>query len=153
MFKKALTFSILVFMCACAQAEITIQNAWVRGTVEQQKATGAFMQIKSTTLVHLIKVSSPNIPTIQIHEMKMEGDMMKMREIKTLAIPADEVLELKPGAYHIMLMGLNTQLKEGTEVPLVLTFQNADKTMQTVEVKAGVWPLTASAKSTSMYPK
>ena len=66
----------------------------------------------------------------------MDKDVMKMRQIMSLDLPAGKAVELKPGSYHVMLMGLNAQVKEGDIVPLTLTVEGKDKKTQTIEVKA-----------------
>jgi len=75
---------------------------------------------------------------VQIHEMKMENDVMKMRAISRLDLPAGKAVELKPGGYHVMLMGLKQQLKDGDTVPVVLVIEGKDGKRETVEVKAPV---------------
>jgi len=75
----------------------------------------------------------------------MAGDMetMTMREVDSIELPAGEMVELKPGGYHVMLMDLQAQVKEGDEVPLTLTIENKDGSRQTLEVKAAARPLNA----------
>ena len=122
----------------------TVTDAWVRGTVAGQKATGAFMQLKSPADTALVAAASPVAKIVEIHEMKMEGGMMKMNAVDKLALPAGKAVDLKPGGYHVMLMDLVKPLKEGDTVPLQLTFEDKAGKKQTVEVKALVRPLTAS---------
>nr|MBP6156051.1 copper chaperone PCu(A)C [Polaromonas sp.] len=87
---------------AQAQNQVTIKEPWVRGTVAQQKATGAFMQISTDKEVRLIEAKAPVsiAGVVEIHEMAMEKDVMKMRQIKGLDIAPGKVTELKPGGYH-----------------------------------------------------
>ena len=124
-----------------ALAQVTVADAWVRGTVTGQKATGAFMQLKSPADVALVAASSPVAKIVEIHEMKMEGGMMKMNAMDRLALPAGKAVDLKPGGYHVMLMDLVKPLKDGDTVPLQLTFEDKAGKKQTVEVKALVRPL------------
>ena len=121
---------------ACAQT--TVKDPWVRGTVAQQKATGAFMQIRSVQGGRLLSVSSPVAEVAEIHEMKMSGDVMKMAPVAGLDLPAGQVVELKPGGYHLMLIGLKQTLSDGDSVPLSLVVQNQDGKKETVELKLPV---------------
>ena len=124
--------------------EVTIREPWVRGTVRGQKATGAFMQLTATESATLVAVESPVAGTVQIHEMKMENDVMKMRAIQRLDLPAGKAIDLKPGGYHVMLMDLKQPLKKGETVPISLRFEGKDKTFKTIEIKAQVRELGAS---------
>ena len=125
-----------------ASAQVTVTDPWVRGTVAGQKATGAYMQLKSPTDAALVAVASLVAKIVEIHEMKMEGGMMKMSAIDKLALPAGKSVELKPGSYHVMLLDLVQPLKEGDTVPLKLSFEDKAGKKQTVEVKAQVKALT-----------
>ena len=123
--------------------EVTIKEPWVRGTVRGQKATGAFMQLTATESASLVAVESPVAGSVQIHEVKMENDVMKMRAIPKLDLPAGKSVELKPGGYHMMLMDLKQPLKKGEAVPIRLRFEAKDKTFKTIEIKAQVRELGA----------
>ncbi len=121
------------------QAQTTVQDPWVRGTVAQQKATGAFMKITSTAGGKLVSASSPVAGVVEIHEMAMDGNTMKMRALPAgLALPAGKAVELKPGGYHVMLMDLKAPLKNGQDVDLSLVVEGADGKKETVVVKAPV---------------
>lgn len=120
-----------------ATAQVAVKDAWVRATVPQQKSTGAFMQISSAKPVRLVGVSSPVAGIAEVHEMKMDGGVMKMRAVEALDLAAGQALELRPGSYHVMLMELKSPIKDGDSVPLSLVFEGADKKRETVEVKAG----------------
>ena len=135
---------------APAAAQITVKDAWVRATVAQQKATGAFMQISSVADAKLVEAKSPAAGTVEIHEMKMDNNVMKMRAVADVALPAGKTVELKPGGYHVMMMDLKAQVKEGDTVPLTLVFEGKDKKRETVEVKAVVKSLTGSAAKSEM---
>ncbi len=132
------------FAAAAAQAQVSVSGAWARGTVEGQKATGAFMQLRSADGAALVGVESPVAGVAEIHEMRMEGNTMRMRAIPRLELPAGQAVDLKPGGYHIMLMNLKAPLKKGESVPIRLKFQGKDGKPQEVEVKAEVRDLTAS---------
>ncbi len=126
-------------------AQTSVKDAWVRGTVAQQQATGAFMQITSASGGKLVSVSSPAAGVVEIHEMKMEGSTMKMRALPAgLDLPAGTTVELKPGAYHVMLLDLKAPLKAGDTVDLQLVVQGKDGKQETLAVKAPVKALAAT---------
>ena len=124
-----------------AFAQTTVKDAWVRGTVAQQKATGMFGQITSATGGRIVSVSSPVAGVVEIHEMAMEGSTMRMRAVAALELPAGKAVEFKPGGYHVMLMDLKQQMKTGDTVTVTLVIEGAGGKRETVEVKAPVRPL------------
>lgn len=134
----SLLLALSSLVSASANAQVTIKDAWIRATVAPQKVTGAFMQITSKQDMKLIAVSSKIADSAEIHSMEMEGDMMKMREIKDLPLPAGKTTELKPGGMHIMLFGLKKAVKEGEKITLHLTLEDNKKQRQQVEVQATV---------------
>lgn len=129
-----------------AHAQVTVKEPWVRATVAQQQATGAFMQLVSAQDARLVEVKSPVAGIVEIHEMAMDKDVMRMRAIKGLDLPAGKVVELKSGGYHVMLMDLKRQVKEGDTVPLTLVVEGKDKKLSSIDVKAPVRPLAAPGK-------
>lgn len=131
--------------CSPAFAQVTVKDPWVRATVPQQTATGAFMRLTSPSDARLVSASSPVAGTVELHEMKMENDVMKMRAIPGIDIPAGKGAELKPGGYHVMLMSLKSQMKEGDMVPITLVVEDKSGKRQTLEVKAPVKALTTSS--------
>lgn len=134
---KRYTFALAaVLLGGFAQAQVTVKDPWVRATVPHQKATGAFMQLVSVQDAKLLEVRSSVAGIVEVHEMAMVQDVMKMRAVDTLELPAGKVIELKPGGYHVMLMDLKGQVKEGDQVPLTLVVQTRDGQRQTLELKA-----------------
>ncbi len=129
---------------AMAQVAVDIKDPWVRATVAQQKATGAFMQLTAQSDSKLVEVKSPVAGVVEIHEMAMEKDVMKMRQVPGVALPAGKAVELKPGGYHVMLMDLKAQVKEGDTVPLTLVFEGKDGKRQNLDIKATAKPLAMS---------
>ena len=118
------------FITTCAVSafaqNVTVTDAWARATVQGQKATGAFMKITVKDNAKLVGVSSPAAGVAEIHEMKMDKDVMKMAALPNgLDLPAGQAVELKPGGYHVMLMDLKAPLAKDTTVPVTLTFQDA----------------------------
>jgi copper(I)-binding protein len=131
-------------LAATAHAQVTVKDAWVRATVPQQKATGAFMQLQAAQDSKLISASSPLTPAVEVHEMAMQDNVMKMRQVPSVELPAGKTVELKPGGYHVMLMDLKQQVKEGDTVPLTLVIEGKDGKRRSVEVKAPVRALNAA---------
>ena len=105
-------------------ANVAVSDAWVRPTVTGQKATGAFLKLVAKENSKLLSVSTPIAGVAEIHEMKMEGNVMKMAPIPFLDLPAGKVVELKPGGFHLMLMDLKSPLEKGAKVPVTLKFQD-----------------------------
>ncbi len=126
----------LLLAAGVAQAQVVVTGQWVRATVPQQKATGAFMQIKSPADVKLVSVASPVAGVAEVHEMAMDNNVMRMRAVDALPVPAGKTVELKPGGYHVMLMDLKGQVKDGDTVPLTLVFEGPGKERSTVQVTA-----------------
>ena len=144
---KKLALAALLGLCTLpALAEVTVAEAWVRATVPAQKATGAFMHLKSDADARLVSAASPVAGVVEIHEMLMDKDVMKMSPIPGLELPAGQDVELKPGGYHVMLMDLQAQVKEGDAVPLTLVVENKDGSRQTLEVTAPARALNAPMK-------
>lgn len=104
---------------------VKAEAAWARASVQGQKATGAFMRLTAKDSTRLVRVESPAAGVTEVHEMKMEGDIMKMRAVPGLDLPAGKTVELKPGGYHVMLQDLKAPLMKDTSVPLTLVFQDA----------------------------
>lgn len=133
-------------LAANAWAQTSVKDAWVRGTVAQQLGTGAFMRITSAQGGRLVAAQSPVAKSAEVHEMAMQGDVMAMRAIESLELPAGKVVELKPGGHHLMLLGLKQPLKAGETVPLTLTVEGRDGRRETIEVQAAVKALGADPK-------
>jgi copper(I)-binding protein len=143
---KLAVIGLSLFAAQVAVAEVTVKDAWVRATVAQQKATGAFMTLQSSVDARVVAASSPIAGIAEIHEMKLENNVMKMRAVDGLELPAGKAVELKPGSFHVMLQDLKSQVKEGDEVLLQLTVEGKDKKRETVEIKAKVRGLTQTGK-------
>lgn len=119
-------------------APVTVDGAWVRASVQGQKATGAFMRLTASEATRLVGAASPAAGVTEVHEMKMEGDVMKMRAIPALELPAGKTVELKPGGYHVMLLDLKAPLAKDTAVPLTLVFQDAKGAESTLNLSVPV---------------
>jgi len=124
---------------------IKIENAYVRATAPGQPAAGAFMKIDNSGAAdQLVSASSPAAGEVQLHQMSMEGNVMKMGQVKDIAVPANGSVDLKPGGYHIMLMNIKAPLKAGETVPVKLKFAKAGE----VEVKL---PVNAVGSGMNMH--
>ena len=106
-------------------ATVKVEGAWARASVQGQKGTGAFMRLTAKDGTRLVRAESPAAGITEVHEMKMEGDIMKMRAVPALDLPAGKTVELKPGGYHVMLLDLKAPLAKDTSVPITLVFQDA----------------------------
>ena len=145
---KRFTLSMSLALASLASiAQVTVSEPWVRATVPQQKATGAFMKLQSAQDAKLISAKSAVAGVVEVHEMAMDAGVMKMRAVDGLALPMGKAVDLKPGGYHVMLMDLKSQLKDGDAVPLTLTFETKDGKRQTMEVKATARNMSAPAQS------
>lgn len=135
---KALVAAALLASAASLPAwaaNISVSDAWARATMPGQKVSGAYMKIQSDADARLISASSPAVPRVEVHEMKMDGDVMRMREVKAIELPKGKPVSLEPGGFHIMLMNLKNPIAAGEIVPLTLVVESGGK-QQTVEVKA-----------------
>ena len=141
---NALVLSFAAIAAIAAHAEVTIKDAWVRATVPQQMATGAFFQIQSNIDTRVISVQTPAAGVAEIHEMKMENNVMKMRAIEHLDLAAGKAVEFKPGGYHLMLMDLKKQIKAGDVIPLTLIVEGKDKKRESIEIKLKARSLNAA---------
>jgi periplasmic copper chaperone A len=128
----------LALLTLPALAQTTVKDAWVRGTVAQQKATGAFFSISSVGGGKLLSASSPAAGVVEIHEMMMDGSTMKMRAVPAVDLPPGKAVELKPGGYHVMLMDLKAPLTAGQSIDLTLVVEGKDGKQENITVKAPV---------------
>lgn len=116
-------------------ASISVTDAWARATMPGQKVSGAYMQIQADADARLVGVSSPEVPRVEMHEMKMDGDVMRMRELKAIDLPKGKSVSLEPGGFHLMLMNLKKPIAAGDVVSFTLVVESGGK-RQKVEVKA-----------------
>ena len=140
--KRAVIGLSLLGMALQVSSQTKVDDAWVRATVPTQSASGAFMTLTADSDSKLLSVASPVAKDVQIHEMSMKNDVMSMGPVKSVDLPAGKAVTFDPNGYHVMLMGLTGQLKEGETVLLTLTVENAKGEKETIEVKAPVRALT-----------
>ncbi|MFT4240668.1 MAG: copper chaperone PCu(A)C [Acidovorax sp.] len=126
---RAAAFTVAALAASAAahaqQAPVKAEAAWARASVQGQKGTGAFMRLTAPHGARLVRAESPAAGTTEVHEMRMDGDIMKMRAVPALDLPAGQAVELKPGGYHLMLLDLKAPLQKGGTVPITLVFQDA----------------------------
>ncbi|NUT77784.1 copper chaperone PCu(A)C [Pseudomonas sp. C1C7] len=119
-----------------ASAQTRVNDAWVRATVTGQHSTGAFMTLQADSDSKLVSVESPVAKLVQIHQSTMKDDVMSMRQVESVALPAGKPVSFDPNGYHIMLMDLTAQVADGSKVPLTLTVENAKGEKETIKVEA-----------------
>ena len=153
MTSKKLTHAILAAslaltgLSAAAQtAAVKVDGAWARATVQGQKASGAFMSLTAKDATQLVGVSTPVAGVAEVHEMKMDGDIMRMRAAPALDLPAGKKVDLKSGGYHIMLMDLKTPLAKDSSVPMTLLFRDTKGVESKLELKVPVSTTAPSGK-------
>ena len=137
-FSPLLLGAALLGLAFQVSAQTQVDDAWVRATVAGQQATGAFMTLTASTDSKLIEVQSPAAKLVQVHQMSMHNDVMSMKEVKSVDLPAGKPVSLDPHGYHVMLMDLVAQVKEGDKVPLTLIIENAKGEKESVQVEAPV---------------
>lgn len=131
-----------VMVWSLAGAQVTVEDAWVRATVPGQPVAAAYLKIRSAQTAKLVAVRAPVTARAEIHEMRMEGGIMRMRPVTRLALPAGKTVELKPGGYHLMLMDIVKPLRPGEVVPITLVIEGPDRRRQEVKIEAGVREMT-----------
>lgn len=107
---------------------LEIEQPWTRATAPTAPTAGGYLKIvnKGTTADRLVSARSAASAKVEVHEMKMDGNVMRMRELeKGLEIPAGGTVMLQPGGYHVMFMQLKEPFKEGTKIPVTLVFEKA----------------------------
>jgi len=137
-FRSAALAMCLIAPAAFAQ-NVSVQGAWARATVQGQKATGAFMTLTAKADSTLVGVSTSVAGVAQIHEMKMDGNVMQMRALpEGLPLPAGKPVALQAGGYHLMLMDLKLPLQKDSTIPLTLSFKDSKGVQSTQELRVPV---------------
>lgn len=119
-------------------APVSAAHAWARATVQGQRSSAAYMTLAATEPLTLVGASSPAAGTVEVHEMKMDGDVMRMRALPAVELPAGKPVELKPGGLHVMLTELKAPLATNSTVPLTLSFRNARGQTSRLELQVPV---------------
>jgi copper(I)-binding protein len=121
---SAVSAALFSFAAAAQAGQVEVKEAWARATPAKAENGAAYMTLVSPVPDRLVAASTPVAKKAELHLMSMEGGVMKMRQVSGVALPAGEPVVLKPGGYHIMLLGLTRQLEQGQTFPLTLTFEN-----------------------------
>jgi len=119
-----------------ASAQTQVEDAWVRATVPGQQATGAFMTITASSDSKLLSAQSSIAKTVQVHQSTIANDVMRMQPVEFVALPAGKAVTLDPHNYHIMLIDLVKQVKDGDKVLLDLTIENDEGEKESIKVEA-----------------
>ena len=117
---------------------ITVGHPYARATAPGQPNGGAYLKLVNAGGAddRLVSVSADVARSVELHSMSMQGDVMHMRQVDAVEVPAGKTVELKPGGLHVMLLGLKAPLKEGEKFPVRLKFENAGELTVTVNVEA-----------------
>lgn len=121
---------------SAAHAQLRVDSEWVRASVPNQSATGAFMRLTAQKDVVLTGASSPVAGIVEVHEMSLDQGIMRMRAAGPVPLKAGQTIELRSGGLHIMMMDLKKQIKAGESVPLTLSLKAADGSRLVVEANA-----------------
>lgn len=140
MMKSLVLASLLLCSAVLAQQAPVVSDAWARPTVQGQSAGGGYLRIenKGGAADRLLSATADVSVRTELHSMTMDGDVMRMRQVEAIDVPAGGTVELKPGGLHLMFMGLKAPLKAGTTFALTLRFEKAGE----VKVQAQVAPRT-----------
>jgi periplasmic copper chaperone A len=124
-FLRPVVFSLLGLATAVCLAQVKVEQAWARPTVAGQQGGGGFLSITSKAADRLLSGSTPAAERFELHTMSMKGDVMEMRQVDAIELPAGKTVELKPGGLHVMFIGLKQPLTIGSKVPVTLKFEKA----------------------------
>ncbi len=127
---------------------LVIADPWARPTLTGQSVGGGYLSIHNTgtTADRLLGGSMPGAATVEVHEMRMDGDVMRMRELKSLDLPTGRLVKLEPGGLHLMLTGLKAPLKIGDKLPLKLRFEKAGEIDVVLHVQSKPTPAADAHK-------
>ena len=126
-------------LAAAAQpAAVKVERAWARSTVQGQDSTGAYMTITAAEPLTLVGAATGAAGMVEIHQMKMEGDVMKMRAVDKLAMKPGVPLQFAPNGYHFMLMDLKAPFQAGSTIRMTLRLRDAKGAERTQEVAVPV---------------
>ncbi len=148
--KLCCSMAALLLTSNVLAAALQIDKARVRATAPGQENAMLDLQMSSSQAARLISVSTPAATSVELHRMSLDNGVMKMRQIKELALPAGQVVDLGEAGLHLMLIGLQAPLQEGTRVPFTLKIQLANKKILSVDATAQVTPLVESKPDADM---
>lgn len=154
---RAASIALLVGSALAAHAHefklgaISIGHPYARATAVGQTTGGGFLKLDNTGADDtLLAASAPVAARVELHSMRMDGDVMQMRQVDAIALPAGKTVELKPGGWHLMFVGLKAPLKAGDKFPLKLKFEHAGEIEVTVNVDA-LTPAAAGAAASHVH--
>ena len=118
-------------------AQVTVDAAWSRATIATTPVGVAYLTItnKAKDGDVLLSASFVGAGRVELHEHIKQGDVMQMRQVKAIAVPAGQSVKLAPSGLHLMLMELKEPLKAGAKIPLVLRFERAGEVKVEAEVR------------------
>lgn len=129
-------FCAALLLASSAAAQVRVDGAWARPTVAGQQVGGAYLRLQSDRADRLLGASTPAATRVELHTMAMAGDVMQMRQIDAVELPAGQQVEFKPGGLHLMLLGLKRPLAAGSALPLTLRFERAGEIRVELAVRA-----------------
>jgi copper(I)-binding protein len=134
--QRTLVLASLSLAVTLSLAQVKAEGAWARPTVPGQQAGGGYIALTSTAADRLVGGSTPMAQRLELHVMAMQGDVMQMRQVDAIVLPAGKKVELKPGGLHLMFIGLKQPLPLGSKVPVTLKFEKAGELKVDFEVMA-----------------
>lgn len=144
MFRAAALVLAAIGWVGAVQAQaVQVADPWARATVPGQQGSGAFMTLTATRDAVLLGGASPAAGVVEIHEMVLQDDVMRMRPVASLPLPAGQAVTLEPGGLHVMLMDLKAPLVAGSELPLTLRVRDSDGAESSLELQVPVRALNA----------
>ena len=129
-------FWAVLLLASSAAAQVRVDGAWARPTVAGQQVGGAYLSLQSDRADRLLGASTPGAARVELHTMAMAGDVMQMRQIDAVELPAGQPVAFKPGGLHLMLLGLKRPLAAGSALPLTLRFEKAGEIRVELAVRA-----------------
>ena len=133
--KNIVSSLALLVISTSALADVSVSHAWVRSTAPGQPVGAAYMQLMSDNDTVLVSASSPMAKAVEMHEMSMNGDVMKMRQLKQIELKAGQKVSLEPGGSHLMLIDVKHQIKPDEIVPIQLEFKDKSGKSKSVDLK------------------
>ena len=135
-----------VLAVSSAWAQVKVQDPWARPTAQGQTVGGSYFRIEGgPSNDRLLSAAADIAQAVELHSMRMDGDVMRMRQVDTVEVAANQLVEFKPGGLHVMLIGLKTPLKVGNSFPMTLRFEKAGE----VKVNVRVLPAAPAAPAAS----
>jgi copper(I)-binding protein len=136
--RSLFTAASLSMVCCVvfAQAAIKVESPWARPTVQGQAAGGGYLRIVGGAVNDkLISASAEVAGRVELHTMTMDGNIMRMRQVNAIEVPAGKAVDLKPGGLHVMFMELKAPLTTGTSFAMTLRFEKAGDMKVDVKVQ------------------